>query len=147
MTLPAALASATRIGVDTAPLIYFIEKDPKYANLLHTLFGRTVSNQIQLVTSVVSLTEVLTRPIQVANAELNLAYRDMLLGTVNVLTLPVTPEIAIRAAELRGIYRLRTPDALQLATALVSQAELFLTNDSKLKRVTDIPVILLSDFA
>jgi hypothetical protein len=47
-----------------------------------------------------------------------------------------TTYVAERAAELRARYNLRTPDALQVATALVRRCEAFLTNDARLKRVT-----------
>jgi predicted nucleic acid-binding protein len=46
---------------------------------------------------------------------------------------------------LRARYNLRTPDALQVATALVRRCEAFLTNDARLKRVTEIRVLTLDD--
>jgi predicted nucleic acid-binding protein len=49
------------------------------------------------------------------------------------------------AAEVRARYNLRTPDALQVAAASALQCEAMLTNDSSLKRVTELKIILLDD--
>ena len=49
-------------------------------------------------------------------------------------------------SQLRAQYRLRPADALQLATALLGGATLFVTNDRDLTRVTPIlPVLVLED--
>ncbi len=53
--------------------------------------------------------------------------------------------IADTAAELRARFRLRTPDALQLATAIETGCGAFLTNDHASRRVTDIRVLILDD--
>lgn len=46
---------------------------------------------------------------------------------------------------MRAKYNLRTPDALQYATALHFNADYFLTNDNRLGILQDIPCILLAD--
>ncbi|WP_273698707.1 PIN domain-containing protein [Syntrophothermus sp.] len=62
---------------------------------------------------------------------------------MNLLTLP----IAVRSAQIRAEYRLRTPDAIQLATAIESQATLFVTNDLKLPgKVGPLTVLFLKDY-
>jgi predicted nucleic acid-binding protein len=45
---------------------------------------------------------------------------------------------------LRAEYELKTPDAVLLATALHSRATGFIGNDSKLKRVKGIEILMLS---
>jgi hypothetical protein len=54
--------------------------------------------------------------------------------------------VARRAADLRADYRFRTPDAIQLAAALVQGATAFLTNDKKLKPVSEVEVLILDDW-
>jgi predicted nucleic acid-binding protein len=56
---------------------------------------------------------------------------------------PVTDDIAERAAFLRASQNLKTPDALQLATALLSGANFFLTNDQSLSSIQDVPILIL----
>jgi predicted nucleic acid-binding protein len=53
--------------------------------------------------------------------------------------------IAIKAAELHAVYGIKTPDALHLATAITSGAEVFVSQDVGLKRVKEIAVYPLRD--
>jgi predicted nucleic acid-binding protein len=62
----------------------------------------------------------------------------------NLTTIPLTATIAERAAGLRAEHNLRTPDAIQLATALESGASHFLTNDADLARVSNVKLLLLN---
>lgn len=57
----------------------------------------------------------------------------------------MTKALAIKAAELRAKYNLRTPDSIQLATAIEYNADYFLTNDIRLKSVAEINSIILSE--
>jgi len=68
-----------------------------------------------------------------------------LLESERFSVLPITVEIAELAADLRARYNLRTPDALQVATALAHRCEAFLTNDARLKRVAEIRVLTLEE--
>jgi predicted nucleic acid-binding protein len=69
----------------------------------------------------------------------------MLLNTNHILSVPVSTTIAENAAELRAKYRLRTPDALQIGTAIESSCHAFLTNDFGIQRVTEISVLVLDE--
>jgi predicted nucleic acid-binding protein len=60
-------------------------------------------------------------------------------------TLPITSDIAEQAASLRARYGLRTPDALQIATALAADCGAFVTNDARLQRVTELRVLVLDE--
>jgi predicted nucleic acid-binding protein len=85
--------------------------------------------------------EVLVQPIRLNRIDLASRYRQLLLDSERFSTLPITIEVAERAAELRARYNLRTPDALQVAAAIVRRCEAFLTNDARLKRVAEIRVL------
>jgi predicted nucleic acid-binding protein len=54
-------------------------------------------------------------------------------------------DIAARAAEIRALHRLRTPDALQAATAMHANATALLTNDPVFRRITDFETLILDD--
>jgi len=53
--------------------------------------------------------------------------------------------VAGRGAELRAKYSLRTPDALQMAAAIVRKTHYFLTNDARLRSVAEIQSMTLSE--
>lgn len=67
-------------------------------------------------------------------------------GNTSQITIwPVSVAIAERAAHLRAQYRLRTPDAIHIATAMIAGCDAFLTNDLNLKRVQEIRVLVLEE--
>jgi predicted nucleic acid-binding protein len=140
-----ALVGVTRLGFDTSPVIYFVEANPQYDALVTEIFQR-VSNGAPLgATSVITLSEVLVQPIIRQQMLLQREYRDLLLRSRNFSTLAISASIAELGAELRAQYRLRTPDALQIATALETGCEAFLSNDAGLRRVTELRVLILDD--
>jgi predicted nucleic acid-binding protein len=143
--LSAALAGIQRLCIETAPFIYFVERHPTYADRMRAVFKLLDDGLFAGVTSTVTLTEVLMKPIRASDKALEKAYRELLLNTRNMEIEPISVAIAEKAAELRASYNLRTPDALQLATGILSSCQGFLTNDKKLQRVAGIVVLVLDD--
>jgi predicted nucleic acid-binding protein len=94
---------------------------------------------------VITLTEVLTQPFKLGNTRLEQEYRDILLYSREFRLLPITSRIAESAADLRARYNLRTPDALHVAAGIDARGDTFLTNDTGMKRVTEIAVLLLDE--
>ncbi|MGD0733005.1 MAG: PIN domain-containing protein [Terracidiphilus sp.] len=115
----------TIVGLDTAPLIYFVEEHPTYLTFVDPFFEAMGRGDIQVVTSALTLTEVLVRPCKIGNRELIEHYSQMLLNTRNLITLPVSPEIASEAARIRAENGSKTPDSIQLATARIGRQQLF----------------------
>lgn len=138
--------SGQRVCIDTAPFIYFIEKHPKYLNLLHSLFIEVDAGNIDAITSTVTLLEVLVLPIKTNNLVLVEKYRDILLYSKGLTTFEILHEISELSAKLRAKYTIKTPDAIQIATGILYGANQFLTNDPNLKKITDIKVLILDNF-
>ncbi|HEY3823671.1 MAG TPA: PIN domain-containing protein [Bryobacteraceae bacterium] len=120
------------VGLDTAPLIYFIEENPLYLSPLRPFFDAADQGHFRIVTSILTLTEVLIHPLRQGNSPLANEYRRILLRANNVETLPVSALIAEEAARLRAKHNLHTPDSIQIATAVTAGATSFLTNDIRL---------------
>ena len=93
----------------------------------------------------ITLTEVLTRPLRLGNTRLEREYRDILLHSGGFRLLAITARIAESAAALRARYTLRTPDALHIAAAIDVRCDAFLTNDTDTKRVTEIAALVLDE--
>ncbi|MGB8507425.1 MAG: PIN domain-containing protein [Pyrinomonadaceae bacterium] len=140
-----ALANVSSLGLDTSPFIYFVEAHPHYDGVVTEVFRRIAGNVCSGVTSVITLCEVLVHPLLRGNSHLQSEYQDLLLNSANLRTIPVDSEIAVRASALRAKYSIRTPDALQIAAAISSGCEAFLTNDATLRRVTEISILVLDD--
>jgi len=132
------------VGIDTAPLIYYIEAHPSYLPLVDPFFDAVARGLIQVVTSTITLAEVLTLPLRQGDHALAARYKQQLLSTQGLSMLSVSAEIAEEAARLRAASSLRTPDAIQIATSLIMGAAAFLTNDGRLSAVTDLQVLVLN---
>ena len=145
MHLDQALTGITALGFDTAPLIYLVERHPAYADIVREIIRRVDTGVMAGYSSVVTLTEVLTLPKRLGNAALEQAYRDVLLHSRNFTLMHIDSAIAEEAAALRADYTLRTPDALQMATALHAGCQGFLTNDTALKRIASHRVLVLDE--
>ena len=137
MKLDDALKNVSVLAFDTAPIIYFVEANPKYDALVTAIFERVESGNLTGTTSVISLCEVLVHPIRNQNTNLQ--------NSPNFYTEQINSSIAETAARLRAQYNLRTPDALQIATALENSCDAFLCNDNGLKRVTELKILLLDE--
>lgn len=145
MDLDDALENFSLVAFDTAPIIYFVEANANYDALVTKIFQRVDTAEIIGVTSVISLCEVLVHPLRNRNQTLKQLYLDILHNSPNFFTKPINYSIAERAAELRAKYNLRTPDALQIATALENSCDAFLCNDKDLKKVTELTVLILDE--
>ncbi len=112
---------------------------------MRIIFSLVDSGKIEVVTSVITLTEVLTKPLKSMNRKLEREYIDLLLTSRNMQLIAINPAIASRAAHLRAQYNLKTPDALQVAAAIETDCQVFLTNDASIRRVKEIAVLMVDD--
>ena len=142
---PIDLASIQRLGIDTAPLIYFVERHPLFSSVVRAFFERAERGELSLVTSTLTLAEVLTKPFAQGAEAIATTYRSILTTSPHIRLVPIDIATAEHAARLRAKYRLKTPDAIQVAVAARSGCDAFLTNDGGLSRVEEIPVLVLSD--
>jgi predicted nucleic acid-binding protein len=131
------------VGLDTAPLIYFIERHHSRAAKLKPFFAAAERREFRIVTSFVTLIEVLVQPFRNGRKDLVDEYRDILLRSNSVTAMAVDEEIAEEASRLRAQYGLKVPDAIQLATAKVGGAGWFLTNDANLPFMPGIKLLVV----
>lgn len=133
------------VFLDTAPLIYFIEKNSRYLDVVKPVIELIVSQQAKGMTSTITLLEVLVLPLREGNKKLAEKYKTILLSSNDLETCEISNTISERAAIIRAKYGFKTPDSLQLATAIVRKADYFLTNDIALKQANEIKVIVLEE--
>jgi predicted nucleic acid-binding protein len=134
--------SGKTVGLDTAPLIYFIEENSTYIEAVRLFFEAMDRGNFIVVTSSITLLEVLVHPLRNNNKELASEYRDILLNS-KLITSDVSSAIAEQAAQLRASYNLRTPDAIQVGAALNAGASHFFTNDVRLPEIPSIQILSL----
>ncbi|MDB5399025.1 MAG: hypothetical protein QOD93_454 [Acetobacteraceae bacterium] len=135
-----------RIGVDTAIFIYFIEAAPVWLPLITPLFRAADSGQRELITSSITLLEVLVVPYRANNDALAARYEALLTNSRGVRLIDVTRDQLRRASRLRASTGMRTPDALQLSAAQEAGCSAFLTNDRRLPAVPGLRILQLASY-
>lgn len=133
------------VGLDTAPLIYFIEQNPTYLEMTRLFFRAVARGEFRVVTSVVTLLEVLIYPLRRGDTTLAQRYRNILLNSQGLRTVQVSREVAEAAAQLRAVHNLQSLDAIQMATAIREGASFFLTNDARLPSLPGLEVLVLDE--
>ena len=83
--------------------------------------------------------EARVKPIRLGQTALLSAF-DAYFADIISEIIPLTRAVVDEATDLRARYNFRTPDALQLASAIAGGCELFLTNDVALRKCTEIEV-------
>ena len=135
------------VAFDTPPLIYYIEQNPQYKGAADDLFNAIDNGAARGMTSVLTLLEVLVQPLRSGRMDLASQYRQVLENSRGIRLLPVLSATCEVSAHLRAKYDwIRTPDAIQIAVALQDNADVIVTNDDRWRRLTEIPVVILSDY-
>jgi predicted nucleic acid-binding protein len=132
------------VYLDANPVIYSVEKNPAYWPLLEPLWQAAKAGTVEVVSSDLTLMETLVGPLKSGDTALAHAY-EQLFQQAQTRLLPITHTILRDAARLRATTKLKTPDALHLATALLAGCALFVTNDAGLRGAATIPIVILGD--
>ena len=138
---------AGRIAVDTVVFIYLMEEHPTFLPVVAPLFRRADRGERRLVTSALTLLEVLVVPYRAGNRPLADRYEALLTRSRGIQLVALTGRQLRAAAQLRAATSIKSPDALQLAAALGAGCGAFVTNDRRLPSIPGLPVIQLSSYA
>ena len=135
-----------KIFIDTAPFIYLLENHPVFAGKMKAFITDSIVNGEELVTSVVTISEFGVKPTKDNRPDLIQNF-EQLLPRLNVKILNIDQSAAKKAYELRAKYSfLKGMNAFQLALSINEKCDRFITNDKKLKRVTEINVDILDNW-
>jgi predicted nucleic acid-binding protein len=127
--------------VDSAPIIYFLEDHRTLAPRYLRLFARAAEGDLDIAISTITIAEVLSGPAAAGNEVLLEQYRSALVRGVGWRVVEVSEALAVSAARLRAKYRLKLPDAIQLATAVFIGAYALVTHDGDFKAVHDVRIL------
>ena len=131
-------------ALDTSLFIYLIERHPVYADVVRPIFAAANRGECRLVTSAVTLLEVLIVPYRLRKPDVAVAYEDLLMRSRGVEMIDIDTGQLRVAAELRANFGLKTPDALQIAAALTTGCSSFITNDKRLPEIPGLSIVQLS---
>ena len=132
------------VALDTAVFIYLIEEHPTYLPLVLPLFEAIHRGERSVVTSAVTLLEVLVVPYRTGDLALANRYEAILSRSRGVELVEVSVEQLRAAAALRAKHGVRTPDALQLSAALTTECSAFITNDRRHPKLAGLEIVQLA---
>jgi predicted nucleic acid-binding protein len=133
------------IALDAVAFIYFIEEHQRFFPLLDPIFAQA-DHGLTIVTSALTLHEVLVVPIRIGNSQLTDRYEWLLTQSQGIHLVDVTREQLVSAARLRAAIRIKTPDALQVVAAMSAGCTSLITNDRRLPIVPGLNVIQLESY-
>src|SRR2546421_3709251 len=124
----------SRIFWDTNLFIYLFEDYGELSQRVAEIRTRMLSRGDELLTSALTLGELLVKPLEVGDTALASRYEHAVVRSAMVLAF--TRDTSRRYAEIRRDRSVRAPDAVQLACAAAAGVDLFLTNDDRLTNKT-----------
>jgi len=135
------------IALDTVIFIYWIEENPSYLSQVEPLFQAVDRGEVEIVTSAITLLELLVVPYRAAKVALAERYDQLLTRAAHLRLVDVDRQQLRAAAQLRAVHGIRTPDALQLAAGLAARATTLVTNDRRLPSIPGLEVLQLGELA
>ncbi|MHC4873762.1 MAG: type II toxin-antitoxin system VapC family toxin [Planctomycetota bacterium] len=133
-----------RVFIDTAPLIYLTERTDDLNDEVFSQIQNWLESDSLLVTSTVTLMEILIAPKKNKDLSLENKYRLLIKELFSEPLLVFDEDTAVLSAEFRVRYNLKTPDAIQVAAAVKNACDVFYTNDKELQRIKEMTVICVT---
>jgi predicted nucleic acid-binding protein len=120
-----------------------LEPNPKYLVYTDIIFSWLERSESKAITSTITMTELLVLPYREGDEQRADDFYGLLSTYPNLDWIAPNLEIAELAARIRALHRLRTPDALQAATAVQAQATGLITNDPFFERAEGFETLVL----
>lgn len=121
----------SRIYWDPMLFIYWLDDNPHFAKRVAAIHTRMTERGDELITSAVTLGEVLAGVYRKGPVSRREEVRGAFLGLMSEIV-PFTADTADHYARIRGSTKIASPDAIHLACAASAKTDLFLTNDKHL---------------
>lgn len=134
------------VALDTQVFIYYIEEDERFLPLVNPVFEAIDHGTRPAVTSVLTLMELLVVPYRNGNAALADRYEALLTRSRGLRCVDIDRSVLKAAAQLRANLKLKPPDAIQVATAMVANCSVFLTNDRRIPATPGMRILQLNKY-
>lgn len=135
------------VGLDASIFIYFIEENPRYLHLVEPVFSALDQGRLKGVTSALTLLETTVVPLRLGNMAVVERYEVILTRGWGLRLVEIDRRVLRAAAHLRAMVSVKTPDALQLVSAMLTGCSAFLTNDDRIPAVPGLRVLCLEDLS
>jgi predicted nucleic acid-binding protein len=135
-----------KVYLDTSVFVYFVEHHPRHFNFCNTIFEDIEEGRIEAATSTLTLLEILVQPYRMKKEELVLKFYSLFTTYPHLKWVQLTLGISDLAARLRAEHNLKTPDAIQMASALSAGATGFVCNDKGFRKIKEMECLILEDW-
>jgi len=142
---PPFMKDAKIIFIDTMFFIYHFEQNIKFLDFTSNVLSCVESGTVLCYTSYLTLMEILVKPMKEKRLELIEEYKMVFETFPNLNLMILDKDVAYKAAYFRSSYNLKPADSIQIASAVVSNADLFLTNDRELIQVKEINICYMDE--
>ena len=133
------------IYLDTSPIIYLLEDVETYSERVRNFVVSHFLENAIFTTSTITNTEYLVIPYRMQDHQKIMEF-ERFKKILNIHVTVADDIITKQAAQIRAKYSgIKAMDALQLASAMISGCDVFLTNDKQLRQVEEIQVLLVDD--
>jgi predicted nucleic acid-binding protein len=136
-----------RVLIDTSVWIHHFEQNSTFGEAAGRVIEELEAGGFRGIASELTLLEIIVKPLQLGRQDAADDYETLLSYFPNLELVSISRAVLLDAAALRARYRLRTPDAIQLATAFSSGATLAITNDGAWAQIPGIETLLLTDLS
>ncbi len=140
------LSEAGHVHVDAGVLALHMLGDRSYLDLTRLLFLSLGTGACTAQTSAMSIFQIGVEPFRRGEDVLALKACTHISALPGLEVVPVSGVIATQAAQVRAQLGGRTERAIQIATALVSNANAYLTQSSGLRRIAGMSVLSLDTY-
>ena len=144
MDIAAFLRQFRRIGIDTNVLISVFAQEDLGKKVVPIIDAVANKRTHEFIASVLTFSECAVLPYREGNWSA-LDQVKLMFQMPNLSVHPIDEIVAEEAARVRGLYNLKMPDAIIVATAIVHRADVLLTNDHSLSIIKEIQVVSPED--
>jgi len=146
MKIPKELHNRWGVVIDTNIFIYLYEEHPAFADIAEFIILEAENKSFAAVITPITVSEIIVKPLSLDQPDIADRCINALQSYENIKCVSIDIETARMAGALRAKYKYPLPDMYQAAMALRSVAPTLITNDKRLKVITEIDVFTLSDF-
>jgi predicted nucleic acid-binding protein len=137
------LKGVTRLYVDSNVFIYLLEGEKHLQEMVQSAFRNIEDNKVSLFTSEITMTECLTGAFRAGLDDLAQNYLDLFASEGFITMLPINGDVCLAAARLGATHRLKTVDAIHLASATLAECQALLSNDSGFRSTERLEIVRL----
>lgn len=141
---PFAKFKDQRVYLDTNGFVYFLEKHPEFYLRVLPLFDAAMQGELQLVTSELTVAELLVQPYKMGRADIATTYRRFLKDEGLIDLVPVSLGILEAAAACRATLGGSLADTIHVATANLYGCSAFVTNDQRIRSAPPLKILQLA---